>query len=338
MAHVVDPSLRRVVLEPDGGQVAAGPRPPSQRSASPTRARPLHDDDVDRRRRRARPGVRSTACGRPVPGVGAAATVGAAVGHDGHEVAVPALDEARGPRAVDVPDQDAHATRSRRCRRPGRPRGSRSTAASTAAAVHGCKARLTGDRAHRARQPAQAMSSDPAGRAGTIHGLQRCAGTTGAKPRPPASRRPRRGGRRPVLPQTTAAAPAEHARGGKVGAAGETTDMRPAGRRPRRGAASRSRGPRSRPRAQPFDDERPTTSAARSGRKAAGGHRSARVHDDVGARGRSTVHGGTRRRTATGRRHRPGADDPPAAHSDSACSTSWASSRYGWRTSSRIPG
>ena len=53
VAHVGDPALRRVVLDVDGGQVAAGRGPSQSRGQVLELVRALQDDDVDVARRAA---------------------------------------------------------------------------------------------------------------------------------------------------------------------------------------------------------------------------------------------------------------------------------------------
>jgi hypothetical protein len=97
---------RGVVLEEHGRQVAPGA------SAEPAFGEldllgSLQDDHVDvgvgqflgRHLDRGR---------RPVPGRGTTAAPRAALGQRGEQVTVRALDECRGPGAVDVPDEDVH--------------------------------------------------------------------------------------------------------------------------------------------------------------------------------------------------------------------------------------
>jgi hypothetical protein len=117
VAHLGDPALRRVVLDVDRGDVAAGaPAAEPVLGEVLELVRALEDDDVEV--------LLADLLGRELPhpvgpGVGlrAPAAVRAAVGQDGHHVVVVAVHEGRRPGPVDVPEQDPHAATSSGARR-----------------------------------------------------------------------------------------------------------------------------------------------------------------------------------------------------------------------------
>src|SRR5205085_3662460 len=116
VAHVVDATLGRVVLDVDGGDVEPGTAPAQPVLGQVVELlRALEDDDVDL----IGPGPGLGRCdldrvGRPVPRAGPPPTVGTPVGKDGNQPGVRAVDEGGGPRPVDVPHQHVHPATARR--------------------------------------------------------------------------------------------------------------------------------------------------------------------------------------------------------------------------------
>src|SRR5690606_25384415 len=110
--------------------------------------------------------------GRPVPRAGPTPAVGAPAGDDGQEVPVRPLDEGRGPRPVDVPEEDVHAATAGVVRR--------ATAPARASGVTGARQCWTASGQVCDRHPAQATPWSPSTTLGTLQGAQRCGGTTGA--------------------------------------------------------------------------------------------------------------------------------------------------------------
>src|ERR687897_1039335 len=139
------------------------------------------------------------AVARPLVRLRDADAVRPAVREHGHHVVVGAVDEGGRPGAVDVPEQDPHAIASTGARR--------STASATSATATPPRHGWPGTGHVRARQPAQGTSTYSSA-CGTRQGRQRTAGTVGAKREttgvPTAAARCAG----PVLPTTTAPAPA----------------------------------------------------------------------------------------------------------------------------------
>src|SRR5205085_3970550 len=108
--------------------------------------------------------------------------VGTARRLDRQEVVVRALHERSRVRAVDVPQEDVHETRSVTATRAGTAAASAShrsattTSAGCTDARHGCP----GTGHTRARQPAHGIDWSPSPTCGTRHGCQRRYGTVGA--------------------------------------------------------------------------------------------------------------------------------------------------------------
>ncbi len=153
VAHLGDPALRRVVLDVDGGDVAAGSAAEPVLGQVLELVRALQHDGVEVLVAQRLGRQLGDAVVRPVVGPRDADAVGAAVGQHRHDVLVLAVDERGRPGAVHVPEQDPHATAS------SATGASRSTARTTSSTVtpprHGWPA--TGQT--RARQPAHGTSA-----------------------------------------------------------------------------------------------------------------------------------------------------------------------------------
>ena len=218
---------------------------------------------------------------------------------------------------------------ARRAPRAGRTAAQRRSAAATTAV----QARVAGDRADaRPGSPRRARRWSPSSTCGTRHGAQRAAGTIGANSEttgvPTAAAR----WAGPVLPTTTASAPASTAASSaSVGPAAEVDDPAP------RGPATARGQRRARPAPPVTTTRRPAAASARDERGVALGRPTPRAGTDApgctttyGRAGRAAHVGSGAPDRAAGRRRRPAARSRRPRPSDSARSTSWTSSATRW--------